>query len=214
MDCHFIKTCVPTQSGGRVSAVQPGLHTGDGVTLALSDGVTLALSDGVTLALSDGVMLALSDGVMLALSDGVMLALSDGVIEALSLGVGDWLGQSNSTSAAVFTGELVLPRPSCPAVFRPQHCISPLDSRAHVCDAPACRDTAEKTPDTTTGILELVVLPSPSWPLSFKPQQRTVPSVRSAQEWVFPQDNAMAPVRPDTVTGMAESDWKGSLFPS
>jgi hypothetical protein len=59
---------------------------------------------------------------------------------------------------------LVVPLPSCPAKFRPQHCTVPSASRAHVCQAPALTAAPGASPETPTGVDELLFLPSPSWP--------------------------------------------------
>src|SRR6185312_4876191 len=75
------------------------------------------------------------------------------------------------------TGDLlsvVVPLPSSPKLFQPQHCTSPLSSRAHVYASPTAICTALVSPATLTGVLLLLVVPSPSCPLLFRPQHFTV----------------------------------------
>ena len=69
---------------------------------------------------------------------------------------------------------VVVPLPSWPALFQPQHFTAPPDRSAQVWETPALTATALVIPPTCNGVDELVVVPSPSWPESFRPQHQTV----------------------------------------
>src|SRR5881394_852476 len=66
----------------------------------------------------------------------------------------------------------VLPLPSCPHSFLPQHHGSPGVATAHVLPPPAAMDFAASDA-TRNGIGELSVVPVPSWPGSLPPQHHT-----------------------------------------
>ena len=57
---------------------------------------------------------------------------------------------------------LVVPLPSCPLVFWPQHFAEPPESRAHEWPPPAEMELTEARPLTATGVFELVFAASPS----------------------------------------------------
>ena len=80
---------------------------------------------------------------------------------------------------------LVVPSPSCPLLFPPQH-FTVLSSRiAHVCDEPAEIDSAVLPGPrfTLTPVSLSMVVPSPSCPNSLSPQHLTVPSSSMVQVW-------------------------------
>jgi hypothetical protein len=75
------------------------------------------------------------------------------------------------------------PSPSCPLESSPQHLISPDVRTAHDVFPPTAIDaTPADSPETATGVDELVVEPLPSCPEPLRPQHTTPPEVRTAQE--------------------------------
>lgn len=68
----------------------------------------------------------------------------------------------------------VLPSPSWPSPFAPQHLSPPAVVTAQVCCSPADTEaTPLVRPTTSTGAgSEYVKAPLPNWPFSFSPQQR------------------------------------------
>src|SRR5439155_27281346 len=79
-------------------------------------------------------------------------------------------------------GLAVVPSPSCPSTFRPQHCTVPSPRSAQACSYPPLTATAPESPLTATGTaVEMSKVLSPILPESPAPQHCTVPSPRSAQ---------------------------------
>src|SRR3972149_744339 len=77
---------------------------------------------------------------------------------------------------------VVVPFPSSPSEFQPQHLTPPPIVSAHVCQLPAVIAlTPLARPETSTGTLLSVVVPLPSWPKPLKPQHLTPPPLVSAQ---------------------------------
>src|SRR5262245_33188217 len=102
---------------------------------------------------------------------------------------------------------VVVPSPSRPSVFRPQHCTEPSRSSAQVCSAPDDAAVAVVIPVTAVAGVVAVAptgLALPSWPQLLSPQQRTVPSRRTAQACSAP-GAAAAGAMPLTVVGVEES---------
>jgi hypothetical protein len=89
---------------------------------------------------------------------------------------------------------VVVPFPSCPLEFSPQHWTPPPESNAQAKSAPAATADAPVIPDTITGVVELVVVPLPSCPLELSPQHWTLPPERSAQAKFAPTVTATADV--------------------
>ena len=81
---------------------------------------------------------------------------------------------------------VVVPSPSRPLPFDPQH-ITVLSARsAHVCELPAATATASVSPETWMGDVSnspIPLTPLPSWPEAFEPQHCTVPSSFTTQVW-------------------------------
>lgn len=101
---------------------------------------------------------------------------------------------------------MVVPFPSRPEPFRPQHRAEPFASAAHECSPPAEIATTWESDETVTGVKECVaLLPFPSRPLRLSPQHRAVPFASTAHEWEEPAEIATTVVSPETVTGVAES---------
>src|SRR3989442_6792136 len=77
----------------------------------------------------------------------------------------------------------VVPLPSWPKSFSPQHRTVPSARSAQVWKPPAVTAMAVVIPVTRTGVTELneVVAGAPSWPGSFRPQHSSVPSGNRAQ---------------------------------
>ena len=70
----------------------------------------------------------------------------------------------------------VVPSPSWPYMFSPQHFAASPVVRAQVCRAPAVMaDTPEVSPLTHAGARRIVVVPSPTWPRALSPQHSTPP---------------------------------------
>ena len=70
---------------------------------------------------------------------------------------------SPETSTGVVLS-VVVPSPSRPMPFKPQHFTVPPVSRAHECPEPRAMLVAVVIPETETGVVRWVVVPSPSWP--------------------------------------------------
>src|SRR2546425_855728 len=76
----------------------------------------------------------------------------------------------------------LVPLPSCPSLFSPQHCTLWSPRPAQVCSHPAVTAMAPAMPATRTGVGESVMVPSPSSPWPFRPQHHTVPSPRNSAQ--------------------------------
>src|SRR5580704_209938 len=84
--------------------------------------------------------------------------------------------------------EMVVPLPSCPKSFVPQHWMAPVASSAHAACRPALMWVALVIPLTATGVALQAppqsgpaVVPSPSSPSVLSPQHSTSPPASSAQ---------------------------------
>src|SRR4030042_2889486 len=76
----------------------------------------------------------------------------------------------------------VVPSPSPPEAFSPQHFTPPVSISAQLCRCPvAAAFTPCESPNTRTGERLSVAVPSPSWPLVFDPQHSNPPLESSAQ---------------------------------
>ena len=86
-----------------------------------------------------------------------------------------------------FVGELLftnVPSPSWLELFSPQHCTAPVSKSAQVWFARIeIALTAERKPETPTGVSLCVVVPSPSWPFPFSPQHFRMLELKSVQVW-------------------------------
>ena len=94
---------------------------------------------------------------------------------------------------------VVVPSPSAPSMFRPQHLTAPLVVSAQVCDHPATTATTPLVrPLTSTGVgRNAAGVPSPIWPYLFEPQHLRPPPPVIAQAWLRPAATATTPlVRP------------------
>jgi hypothetical protein len=96
----------------------------------------------------------------------------------------------------------VVPSPSWPKLFLPQHWTPPAVVRAQVCQLPAAMAvTPLVRPVTSAGMARASVVPSPSWLKKLSPQHLTAPPVK-AQVWKAPAAMAVTPLlRPVTSTG-------------
>src|SRR5437879_1791850 len=99
---------------------------------------------------------------------------------------------------------VLVPSPSCPSAFRPQHRTVPSPRSAQVCSYPPLTATALVVPPARAAVSRPPLVPSPSCPSAFRPQHRIVWSPRSAQACSYPPLTAMAPVIPITATGTVE----------
>src|SRR4051812_7566121 len=88
---------------------------------------------------------------------------------------------------------VVVPLPSCPSLFFPQHRTPPLTTAQVEKEPAAIQVTPLKRPLTWTGSEVEVVVPLPSWPSELSPQHRA-PPFTIAQECRSPA--AMAPLPP------------------
>jgi hypothetical protein len=88
-----------------------------------------------------------------------------------------------STGVVVKEEGVLVPSPSLPWSFLPQHFIVPSVSKAHEWEVPRATLVAVVMPDTATGVELSVVVPSPSEPFPLLPQHFIVPSVSRAHEW-------------------------------
>ena len=86
-----------------------------------------------------------------------------------------------AASRGPVTGLALVPRPTCPEAFAPQHRSAPPSTSAHACELPAATAATEPPSapasfePTTTGVFESVVVPLPSWPLALLPAHESVP---------------------------------------
>lgn len=76
----------------------------------------------------------------------------------------------------------VVPSPSWPKLFAPQHHADASLPFAQVKYPPAVMVLNGTGPLTTCGVEAFVVLPEPSWPLPFRPQHHASPVVATPQE--------------------------------
>src|SRR3989449_5847636 len=111
-----------------------------------------------------------------------------------------------SDPGAQVDGLAVVPLPSWPSTFSPQHRIVPSPRSAHACPYPLATATAPVSPLTATGDgAKVPKVPSPRCPDSPSPQHLTVPSPRSAHANSSPAATRVAVVRPLTATRTEES---------
>jgi hypothetical protein len=112
-------------------------------------------------------------------------------------------------SPATATGVLLLlvvPSPSWPTLFRPQHRTVPSASSAQVwSSAAAIWACLSGRPVTVTGTLLLLVVPLPSCPQLFSPQHQAPPLWTSAHVWVPPVATDWTWDSPLTLTGVVLS---------
>src|SRR5665213_449938 len=79
---------------------------------------------------------------------------------------------------------IVVPSPSSPQAFEPQHFTPPDWVTAQLCAGPAAIATTPLVkPVTSAGVLRSILVPSPNWPAKLKPQHLTPPACVSAHEW-------------------------------
>src|SRR5438876_1148035 len=122
-------------------------------------------------------------------------------------------------SPATATGvkaSAVVPFPSRPSPFSPQHCTPAPCRSAQVCSAPDVTSVAVVIPVTgADGGVAIAPIrePFPSWPQAWPPQQRRGPSWRSAQVCQPPAKMATAVVMPLTVTGVGVKPPVGATVP-
>lgn len=98
---------------------------------------------------------------------------------------------------------MVVPSPSRPAPFWPQHLTPPAAVSAHACEKPvAIAVTGPPRPRTSTGVALATVVPSPSTPDGFCPQQTAAPVAVTAHACSPPAAIAVIPAsRPEIPTG-------------
>src|SRR5256885_79059 len=108
----------------------------------------------------------------------------------------------------------LVPSPSCPSTFSPQHCTVPFPRTAQVWENPPLTATAPAIPPARTALDEVVMVPSPRCPESPAPQHPTVPSPSSAHACSAPATTRVAVVRPLTATGTEELVKVPSPLPS
>jgi len=86
------------------------------------------------------------------------------------------------TTGTAFGESVVLPSPSCPAEFAPQHDTPPSTPMLHACAHPITGGLLPLDVGVTlTGKGEDPRVPSPSWPTSLRPQQAIDASAKTAQ---------------------------------
>ena len=101
---------------------------------------------------------------------------------------------------------VVVPSPSWPLSFFPQHNTPPLNNTAHVWDIPTPKLVAVVMPETAVGVLmEFSLEPTPIWPFLLYPQHFIVPSLRRAQLWYSPALTLVTSERPGTAVGTSLS---------
>src|SRR5437879_1477008 len=70
---------------------------------------------------------------------------------------------------------VLVPSPSCPSAFRPQHRTVPSPRSAQACSYPPLTATAPVIPTTGTGVGDTAVVAPPRRPSRFRPPRRTAP---------------------------------------
>src|ERR1019366_4625003 len=115
--------------------------------------------------------------------------------------------EPNPTTSTGVAESVVVPSPSSPWTWYPQHLTAPAEVTAHELYHPAETEaTPEPNPTTSTGVAESVVVPSPSSPSRFQPQHLTAPVVVTAHESSPPAETEATPEpSPTTSTGVVES---------
>src|SRR5258706_502461 len=100
-----------------------------------------------------------------------------------------------STGAGKGRADVMVPSPSCPWSFDPQHSTPLPVVSAQVWEPPAeIAATPLSSPATSTGVRRCVVELSPSWPNALYPQHLAPPAVVSAQVWCPPGEIAPTPL--------------------
>jgi hypothetical protein len=89
--------------------------------------------------------------------------------------------ESPTTSAGNIK-DTVLPVPSLPAAFSPEHAAVPLLLTTHMCDRKADSDRAPWAHGMFVGVRYAADTPKPNSPLTASPQQNTLEFARNAQE--------------------------------
>jgi hypothetical protein len=99
----------------------------------------------------------------------------------------------------------VVPSPSRPLPFQPQHLTPPELKSAQLCSFPVeTALTPELKPETATEVDLSVEVPSPICPLPFLPQHLTAPVLKTAQLCVYPDEIALTPeLKPVTAVGVS-----------
>jgi hypothetical protein len=94
--------------------------------------------------------------------------------------------------------------PVCPFEVDPQHFISPVLNKMHVCEPPEeIALTTDDRPKTFTGVVLDVLVPSPNSPLPLFPQHFAPPASKVAQACKFPTLTDFTPeLRPLTAVGV------------
>src|SRR4051794_14941946 len=102
---------------------------------------------------------------------------------------------------------VVVPSPSAPRPFQPQHLTAPAPVSAHASSSPALiATTPASSPLTSTGVELSVVVPLPSSPCWLEPQHLTAPAAVSAHVRSLPALIATTPLpSPITSTGVEPS---------
>src|SRR6266498_3682884 len=94
---------------------------------------------------------------------------------------------SKPTTPTGVSRSVLVPSPSWPESFQPQHATRPALVSAQLWYAPAAiAVTPLASPATPTGVWRSVVVPSPSSPDSLSPQHLMPPALVSAQLWRSP----------------------------
>src|SRR5947207_2019954 len=107
-----------------------------------------------------------------------------------------------TTSTGVLLS-VVVPIPSWPVAFQPQHFRPPPLVRAQECSPPtAIPLTPFSRPATSTGTPLLAVVPWPSWPFMLAPQHFAPPPVVTTQVWSLTAMTSVVGVV-SAATGMA-----------
>ena len=105
---------------------------------------------------------------------------------------------------------VVVPSPTSPVLFQPQHLAPPVVVRAQVWWPPeTTAATPPVSPATSVGVVQTTLpqlCPSPNWPFSFFPQHVTAPNMVRAQVWYCPAERATTSLpSPTTAAGMARN---------
>jgi hypothetical protein len=194
-------------------AVGTGVFVAGGTDVIV--GVAVAVSVAVDVSVAVGALVFVGSG------DGVLVATGETVLVAAGVFVGmtDGVGVGGDWKPTTLTGVLrvvVVPSPSWPEPFNPQHS-TPRTVMAHVCASmerlPPLETSSAPLKSgpagvemTSTGALRLVpIVPSPSCPEVLKPQHLTPELLMRTQLWLPPTVNAVAELsRLTTSSGVNE----------
>jgi hypothetical protein len=172
-------------------------------------GVRVRVTVGVAVRVTVGVRVRVTVGVRVRVTVGVRVRVTVGVAVRVTVGVAVAPLSSNTATGTLRLS--VVPSPTCPSLFRPQHFTTPACNTAHAWPPsrlpPTCsRTTPLVIPATCLDSVRFVVVPSPTCPALFLPQHRPDPPSVTTHVVESPAVTCSTPVAsPLTATGSVQS---------